>query len=101
MNGTDLTEYESQVLELVKAKLGLRTDVRDQYLIAIIKGIKDEIRTQQGITIDETRSDVLMFVADYAVFRYQSHGENSTEMPRHLQWRLHNLFMTRSNKHEI
>lgn len=93
--------YEEQVLELAKAKLGLRTTVRDQYLLAIIRGVIEELKTQQGIKIDQSRSDMLMFIADYVAYRYLAHGETSTEMPRHLQWRLHNMFVTREDSDGI
>mgnify|MGYP006928713294 FL=1 len=35
-----------------------------------------------------------MFIVDYACYRYESKGEYE-DMPRHLQWRLHNLAISK------
>lgn len=80
------------VLDLVKERLGIRTDVRDAYLISIIEGVIDELQTSQGLVLDGTSPFHLMFVVDYATWRYQSRDESGA-MPRHLQWRLHNLII--------
>jgi len=82
---------ETQALDLLKAKLGIMTNVRDAYLTAIISGIKTELTEVQGLTLDENNSYHLMFLVDYSEYRY-SNKENPT-MPRHLQWRLHNLLI--------
>lgn len=42
----------STVLELVKARLGISTDVRDAYLTSIIQSVVEELEEQQGIKID-------------------------------------------------
>lgn len=80
-----------QALILLKARLGISTDARDVYLSMIIEGIEDELLNIQGITLDSYDSSHLMFVVDYAEYRY-SNRDNPT-MPRHLQWRLHNLML--------
>ena len=79
-------------LELVKARLGISSDKRDEYFEAIIDGLITELREVQNIDIDETNPGQLMFLVDYAVYRYENKGEHSG-LPRHLQWRLHNLFV--------
>lgn len=90
----------STVLELVKARLGISTTVRDTYLIAIIDGVIKELEDEKGIVLDGNNSHHLMFIVDYSTWRYQS--VNATEvtstskvlpMPRHLQFRLHNLMI--------
>lgn len=78
-------------LPLLKAKLGISTDVRDTYLTSIIEGIEDELISVQGITIDTGNSSHLMFLIDYAAYRYSNRED--PVMPRHLQWRLHNLML--------
>ncbi|GEM04526.1 hypothetical protein HMI01_15140 [Halolactibacillus miurensis] len=83
---------ETQELDLLKAKLGIMTNVRDAYLTAIISGIKSELTEVQGLTLNENNSYHLMFLVDYAEYRY-SNKDNPT-MPRHLQWRLHNLLIS-------
>jgi hypothetical protein len=86
----------STVLELVKARLGISTDVRDAYLTSIIQSVVEELEEQQGIKIDNENIIHTMFIVDYATWRYQSR-DSSGAMPRHLQWRLHNLIISGDN----
>lgn len=97
----------AQVLELVKARLGITTAVRDHYLTAIISGVIDELEKEKGITLDPDNACHLMFVVDYATWRYQSVGDGTTaytgqpmSMPRHLQYRLHNLIIAAGGEPE-
>ena len=82
----------STVLDLVKARLGITTTVRDIYLIAIINGVIKELEDEKGIVLDSTNPYHLMFVVDYATWRYQNRDSDGA-MPRHLQFRLHNLII--------
>lgn len=82
----------TEALPLLKAKLGISTTVRDPYLTAIIQGIEDELLNVQGLTLDTLDSSHLMFIVDYAEYRYNNRG--NPMMPRHLQWRLHNLMIS-------
>lgn len=82
---------------MVKARLGISSAKRDPYLKSIIAGIVSELKEIQGIEIDENNAYHLMFVVDYTCYRYSNKGEDSG-MPRHLQWRLHNLII--GDKHE-
>ena len=82
----------AQVLELVKARLGITTVVRDVYLTTIIEGIIKELTDEKGLALDGANPYHLMFVVDFATWRYQSRDESGA-MPRHLQYRLHNLMI--------
>ncbi|HHV63829.1 MAG TPA: hypothetical protein GXX46_01940 [Peptococcaceae bacterium] len=82
----------SIVLELVKARLGISSTVRDTYLTAIIDGVIKELEDEKGLSLNGDNPNHLMFVVDYATWRYQSRDSN-TGIPRHLQYRLHNLFI--------
>lgn len=84
---------EGQILTLVKARLGITTEVRDTYLAAIISGVIDEMEKEKGIKLNANDAHHLMFVVDYATWRYQSRDESGA-MPRHLQYRLHNLIIS-------
>jgi len=91
----------TQVLALVKARLGISTAVRDVYLTAIINGVIDELTKEKGIVLDHENGAHLMFCVDYATWRYQSvqhhspvAANNAGSMPRHLQYRLHNLIVS-------
>ena len=78
------------ILELVKARLGISSYIRDTYLLAIIESIITELEDEKGILLDSENANHLMFVVDYSTWRYQSKDE-AGGMPRHLQFRLHNL----------
>ena len=83
---------ENIVLELVKSRLGISATVRNTYLTAIIQGVIKELEDEKGLVLDGANPYHLMFVVDYATWRYQSRDKD-TGMPRHLQYRLHNLFI--------
>lgn len=91
----------TQVLALVKARLGISTAVRDVYLTAIVNGVIDELTKEKGVVLDTDNHAHIMFCVDYATWRYQSVGDAKTSftgqpmpMPRHLQYRLHNLIVS-------
>ena len=79
----------TEILAIVKAKRGITSSARDPYLTAIINGIIDELQKEQGIVINETSQAHLMFIADYAEYRYSN--RDNPVMPRHLRFRLNNL----------
>ena len=89
------------VLQLVKARLGITTNVRDSYIEAIVQGVITELEDAQGLVLDGANPYHLMFVVDYSTWRYQSvrepenapSGRVPLSMPRHLQFRLHNLMV--------
>lgn len=90
----------STILDLVKARLGITTKIRDDYIKAIIEGVIKELEDEKGLALDDANPYHLMFVVDYSSWRYQS--VNATQMtsasrplpmPRHLQFRLHNLMI--------
>jgi hypothetical protein len=80
------------VVALVKDRLGIKTNVRDAYLTAIVNGIVTELTDEKGIVLDESNPYHLLFCVDYACWRYQSR-DSSGAMPRDLQYRLHNLMV--------
>lgn len=77
-------------LSLVKSRLGISSDVRDEYLTKIIEGIVDELKKVYGLSLDKDSPHHLMFVVDFSSWRYQN-KDSHDGMPRHLQFRLHNL----------
>ena len=82
----------STVVALVKERLGIKTDVRDTYLTAIVEGVVTELEDEKGLALDGANPYHLMFVVDYATWRYQNR-DTMEAMPRHLQFRLHNLMI--------
>ncbi|EAG6959002.1 hypothetical protein AB952_12230 [Listeria monocytogenes] len=79
------------ILELVKGREGISSNVRDTYLLAIIDGVIQELENEKSIALDEKDANHLMFVVDYTSWRYNN--RDSDDMPRHLQYRLHNLII--------
>lgn len=77
----------AQLLELLKLKLGIATNLRDKPLEKIIEAVKTELEDNLGVLLDLDSPEHQMFVVDFAAFRY----EGGVDMPRHLLWRLHNL----------
>jgi len=79
-------------LDLIKARLGITSSVRDTYLTAIVNGVVRELEDEKGLVLDGANPYHLMFVVDYATWRYQNR-DTMEAMPRHLQFRLHNLMI--------
>ena len=88
---------DGAVLDVVKARIGITSNVRDEYLSKIIEGVIDELENQQGLSIDLDSPHILMFIVDFATWRYQNRDSHDG-MPRHLQFRLHNLIISSVNK---
>ena len=82
----------STILGLVKAKIGLSGSVRDTYITAIINGVIEELEDEKGLKLDGDSPHHLIFIVDYVTWRYQSRDTDGA-MPRHLQYRLHNLII--------
>lgn len=80
------------VVSLVKEGLGIRTSVRDGFITAIVEGVIKELEDEKGLALDMANPYHLLFVCDYATWRYQSR-DSGKYMPRHLQFRLHNLMI--------
>lgn len=80
------------ILQLVKERLGIRTTVRDTYLTAIIEGVVKELEDEKGLVLNSANTYHLLFIVDYVAWRYES-KDSSGDMPRHLQFRLHNLMI--------
>jgi len=80
------------VVSLAKERLGIKTSVRDTYLTAIADSVVKELEDEKGLVLDGANPYHLMFVVDFVTWRYQSRDESGA-MPRHLQYRLHNLII--------
>ena len=82
---------EDKILGLVKATLGYKSSIRDELLKVIVKSIIDELEIQKRIKLDFENAEHLMFIVDYAVFRYENKGAGT--LPRNLEYRLRNLII--------
>lgn len=80
------------ILSILKDSLGIRSNVRDNYLTAIINGIITELEDEKGLVLESANPNHLIFIVDYAAWRYESKG-NEGSIPRHIQYRLHNLII--------
>lgn len=83
---------QTQILALLKSKLGISGTFRDEYLNHLILSVQDEIKKQKKIKLDTNRYDHMDFLIDYSAFRYDNR-DNNILMPKHLQYRLHNLLI--------
>lgn len=93
-------EFIKTALELTKARLGISTTIRDSLLLNAVKSVIEELKDEKGVVVNYDSALHLDFVKDYATWRYQSVGStetiftnNTLSMPRHLQYRLHNLII--------
>ena len=83
-------------LELTKAKLGITSSARDEYIGVLISSIYAEWENVNGIRLSASERasvDVIDLVADVAVFKYQNHGG---PLPLNLRLRLNNLYVERA-----
>lgn len=87
-----MTEKISVALELVKESVGIRSNNRDSFLYAIVKGVQKQLSEEQGIILDLSNEYHLMFVVDFSAWRYKNR-DSAESIPRHLQFRLHNLII--------
>ncbi|ALX50464.1 hypothetical protein [Lentibacillus amyloliquefaciens] len=86
-------EIVSNAMEMVKARIGISTSVRDMYLQEIIRSVVTQLEQEQGLSLKSGNSYHLMFIVDFSVWRYQNVDESGA-IPRHLQFRMHNLVIT-------
>ena len=82
---------KADVLNLVKAILGYRTNVRDELLFRFIDSVVDELEKVKGVSFDFDNNEIVMYVVDMTVFRYQNLGGGA--IPRNLDYRLKNLIV--------
>lgn len=88
---------ETVILQLIKDRVGLRSTVRDSYITAIIQGVLSEMKNEQGLALDDANPAHLMFIVDFCTWRYQNR-DSMEGMPRHLQFRFHNLIISVGGK---
>lgn len=85
------TEFKASALDLLKATLGYKSNVRDELLTIIVSGVIAELTSEKGIKLEYDNTSHLMFVVDLSAFRYDNKGGNV--MPRNLEYRLRNLII--------
>ena len=81
--------YTAQILAIVKDAIGIKSTARDTYISVIIEGVVKELEDEKGILLDLSNGNHLLFVVDYVVWKFSNKEANV--MPRHLQFKLHNL----------
>lgn len=93
-------QFIDTALELTKARLGISTTIRDALLRNAVESVVEEMESEKGLVLNYDSPLHLDFVKDYATWRYQSVGDNALSVarvplaiPRHLQFRLHNLII--------
>ena len=76
------------VLNLLKIDLGITHNLRDAYLIPLIKGSQIEIE-KRGITLDLNNTADQMLLSDYAAWTYRKRQED-IPLANNIQHRLRN-----------
>lgn len=89
----------AQILGIVKDALGIKHTARDTYIRTIIEGVVKELEGEKGIVLEITNGNHLLFIVDYSVWKYLNRGADA--MPRHLQFRLHNLIIHNTPTQEV
>lgn len=86
-----------KILQIVKSKLGISSNVRDTLLNHIIDSTKIELQEEHNLVAKEEDTDLVSsFLIDYVCFKYQNRDYKG--VPRYLQFRLHNLKVNRLKK---
>ena len=93
----------ANIVSLIKARLGITSNVRDIYITAIADAVVKELEDEKGIALEPDNANHLLFCVDYATWMYQNKstvdimkyqsGSVGGAMPRYLQYRLHNLMI--------
>lgn len=101
-------EFIDIALELTKARLGISSTIRDALLRNAVESVVEELEDEKGLVLKYDSPLHLDFVKDYATWRYQSVGDSQLSaarvplaMPRHLQFRLHNLIIKQSGESNV
>lgn len=87
---------KEEILLLLKARLGIATSARDPLLYIMIDGIISDCKNTHGVTLNESQPEHIMFVLDWATWKYQ-HPEDGTT-PRSIQFRLKNLIIQKAGE---
>lgn len=93
-------EEKQTVINLVKERLGIRSNVRDNYITAIVDSVIAEMKDEKGLVLDGANPYHFMFIVDYSEWRYSNRGSQDG-MPRHLQFRLHNLMIKNAGGSDV
>lgn len=100
-------QFIETALELTKARLGISSTIRDALLKSAVESVVEELEKEKEIKLDYDSPLHLDFVKDYATWRYQSVNSVETvsanytlSMPRHLQFRMHNLSISQLRNDE-
>lgn len=89
-------EKIDSLVTLVKQREGILNSVQDDYMKAIVEGVIGELEKQHGIKVDLNDMDIFMFIVDMASYRYSNRDSIET-FPRHLEYRLRNFYINKSN----
>lgn len=78
------------VVKLAKMRLGITSNVRDDFLTHLVLACEDEIKNK-GVYVDYEENDVLSFMVDYTCFKYKNNDFKG--IPLYLRYALNNLIV--------
>ena len=89
-----------ELMQTIRFRLNINTsdfEPLNKELEILALATIEELTIINGLDIDLSSPMIYSFVADYVVFKH-SNSDNKIVMPRHLQFRLHNLIIKKITK---
>lgn len=83
-------EYIDTLLSVTKQRLGILSDVRDEYIQARCLASLYSLFFERGIKIDPDDTNHLLFLCDYTCWQYRNIDAPGA-MPQDIRFRLNNL----------
>jgi hypothetical protein len=90
---------ENMLLSLAKERIEIKSTARDTYLQALIKGVLKELEDEKGIVLQSDNYNHIIFIIDYVAWK--ADGHEADDMPRNLQFRLHNLIIHNGSSQDV
>lgn len=80
------------LLDIVKIRVGISSNVRDDFISTLIDATKHQLEKTNGIILDDDNIHHSMFLADFVSWRYDNQGNDS--MPAYLRLQFNDLWNT-------
>lgn len=85
-----MTNQNDEVLKLVKMRLGITSEVRDDFLTHLIRSSLIETY-KKGVVVNFNNDAFLSYIVDLSCFKYKNNDFN--ELPKYLRYQLNNLLL--------
>ena len=78
------------ILEIVKVRVGISSNVRDDFINTLIQATIEQLEKSNGIVLDEQNIAHNVFLADFVAWRYDNQGNDT--MPNYLRIQFNELW---------